>query len=373
MNSLAERHSKWVAGFVARQGGSPITQRQTMAQLRHGRYATEPQYPVTVIHHDKWDPLDTIDDANRPQEGQQPSGGAWYTVHLPGDEGEDGVRVYAISRESGAHSIMSSPGGRMNGLGLSGVMSPDDYGYLQSQIDGVQRMMPDGQDPAQGPVKLPTGEAYIPLKLTGKQLSNYARTVNAANRVYAGDASSLPDIAPDVVQAFGNTQAAMDEVVPRLAEIREKRLSELNDADPDGVKARYVSNVAHMRRGERLIVLAQNQTAQTMLNSRLQSEGHSVNMVARQHPDIVNGYEEFNWMNPNEYTVSPTQAHVLITDSPDHTACPYMHHLINYDMPAGAAQSTVKPLSSEFLGTDSPQEMRTRPGMLAPEVPGQTV
>lgn len=372
MNKLAQRHSQWVSSLLARQGKAPEMQRQLPAQIRHGRYATEPQYPITVMHNDAWDPDRASEAGDRPQQGSEPDGGAWYTVHLPGDQNEEGTRVYAMPRDEGMHGIMSSPDGRMNGLGLAGVISSEDYGYLQSTLGSAAKQMTAGPpEPEMEPVKLPTGETYVPLKLTGTQLSKYARVVNSANRLSMGDNSALSEFAPGLVHAFGNSEAALQEVMPRLKELREQQLTDLNDADPDGVKAKYVSDMAHQRRGERMIVFAQNPNTTSMLANRLEKEGHSVDSVTHDQAPYITEWNKENWFHPNEYTAPDSAAHILITDDPGGADCPYMHHSINYNMAAGIPPARVKPITNEFLGTDSPHEIRTRPGMIASEMPGK--
>ena len=59
--------------------------------------------------------------------GALPDGGRWITVHPHHDPDEKGHPVYIVPNPDGSHSVVAGAGGKLNGLRLTGVKSPEEY------------------------------------------------------------------------------------------------------------------------------------------------------------------------------------------------------------------------------------------------------
>lgn len=72
--------------------------------------------------------------------GALPEGGRWITVHPHHDPDEKGHPIYIVPNPDGSHSVVAGAGGKLNGLRLHHVKSPEEYKrYAQTQQAEKQR------------------------------------------------------------------------------------------------------------------------------------------------------------------------------------------------------------------------------------------
>lgn len=56
-----------------------------------------------------------------------PPGGRWITVHPHHDPEEPGHPIYIVPNPDGSHTVVAGAGGKLNGLRMTGVKSPEEY------------------------------------------------------------------------------------------------------------------------------------------------------------------------------------------------------------------------------------------------------
>ncbi len=119
-------------GMVAR----PVAVKDGKAR-RH-----DPAFPATLHHTKDFDYDGATRALARPRTAErlrkatdvheETPGGRWITVHPNGEE-EDGYPVYITPNRDGSYTIASGAGGKLNGLRLTDIKSPDEYRKLAKE------------------------------------------------------------------------------------------------------------------------------------------------------------------------------------------------------------------------------------------------
>lgn len=140
-----DQHVAWTRRQIRAE--NPLSGYRTRGvRLRHERYrpgqhkdADYPPYSA-VIHHEPETDIDgllgglgtRLQEIRKAEGGRRealPPNGRWITVHPNGDD-EEGYPVYIVENPDHSHTIVSGVGGKLNGLRLTGVKSPQEYRQL---------------------------------------------------------------------------------------------------------------------------------------------------------------------------------------------------------------------------------------------------
>jgi len=364
MNPLVQQHLDWQKRLLGKMNPTAaFTPRQVF--LSHGRDGLGEVYPVTLHHPQEWMPEHALEqlgegagidarhiDRNHPEARH-------FAMRLQNGGGAYPVIVHPD--KAGGMVIAGSPGGSMNGLPMSGILSEPDYrklgitrnfqrdraAELQSATDAaVEQQL---RDAAKSDPKLRAQVTAHVLPMEDAQAIDYAKTLHhiAVLQQDPRNGHSWRAIAPEIHRSLigshddvQETGRAMQEALP---EAIDHALASVLHAHPQGAKKAWLDDFL-TENAEPVVVIAKHPQTQMMAYQALEGAGRKPVLSTHHEADLA-------FAHPSKEAT----ADALVTPNADTLPQGRPYHVVALDTKPAGQPDPLRHLSFHHLTVEGEQ------------------
>jgi hypothetical protein len=213
--------------------------------------------------------------------GNLPDGGRWITVHPHHDPDEAGHPIYIVPNPDGSHTVVAGAGGKLNGLRMTGVKSPEEYkrwaGMRRQEKASAKKQFEDARIQQVGM------QQYVAEQQAKKQaLEETAGVTRDTERDFVaqvlaarGHDASIMDIPPEAIAGLAPQEQE------RLVAEHHRALVSYANAVADGVENNLVAGYGELMAegGD----LSASDVLGTVVSGRGKGYAAQVEEIAREH------------------------------------------------------------------------------------------